>query len=268
MKDTTIPQLRQKFRLLTDYGHFNNLEEIAKALGKQPGTIKTWADGGERWETGRVAPASFDGVIRLFGEAIARHHDIRNVESVIKGRTIDLEALFKPPSSVRLAHLIKREAVIDSGKLIRTRTRPIGAVETSNTLTQEPDVSIGQGKYFRIIFNSVSSASNILVLQNARQNWGFVPAALNSNKPQILVPGYNEDGLIADMRENDWTDINRFIAFQTDVPFPQNLLVAVKEGLAPDSVLIQELAEFYCAQPFDRRNLFVLSVMVDEKIDE
>ena len=268
MKDTTIPQLRQKFRLLTDYGHFKNLEEIAKALGKQPGTIKAWADGGERWETGRVAPASYDDVICLFAEAIARYHDIKNVESVVKGRTIDLEALFKPPSSVTLARLIKREAVIDSGKLISTRTGPIEAVETSNALTQEQEDSIGQGKYFRITFNNVSSGANILVLQNARQNWWFVPAALNAGKREILVPGYNEDGSIADMCENDWADINRFIAFQTGVPFPRNILVAVKEGLAPDSVLIQELAEFYSAQPFDRRKLFVLSVMVEEKIDE
>ena len=265
MKETTIPQLRQKFRLLVDYGHFKNLESIAKALGKQPGTIKSWADGGDRWETGRVAPASYDDVIRLFADAIARHHDIDDVESAVKGRTIDLETLFKPPASVMLSKLIKQEAITNTGRLIKTSKGLLDLVKTSNAPSSRADCSVLAGENFRIIFEKAGTGNNIVVLQQARQGWGFVSAELDSQKSEILVPGFNGDGSLADMSEHHWTGENHFITIQTSVPFPRNILVAIKEGLLPDSALIQELAEFYAAQRFENRKLFVLSVLVKEK---
>lgn len=265
MKDTTIPQLRQKFRLLIDYGHFKNLEAIAKALGKRPGTIKSWADGGDRWESGRIAKASYDNVIELFAKAIARYHDIDDVESSVKGRTSDLEALFKRPSSLVLSTLIKQEAVSNTGILIKVPKGPLDLVRTSNAPSSGSDYSVLVGESFRIVFEKARTGTNIVVLQQARQGWGFVTAKLHSETLEILVPGFNADGSIADMSEHHWVGDNNFIAFQARIPFPQKILTAVKEGLPPDNSLIQELVEFYAAQKFENRRLFVLSVLVQEK---
>ena len=241
MKDTTIPQLRQKFRLLVEYGHFKNLEAIATALAKKPGTIKSWADGGDRWEPGRIAPASYNEVIQLFADAIARHYDIDDVESVVKGRASDLEALFTRPSSLALSALIKQEAVSDTARLIKIPKGPLDLVETSNAPSSGADCSVLIGECFRIAFKTTGTGSNIVALQQARQGWGFVSAELDSQKPEILVPGFNGDGSIADMREHHWTGSNLFIALQTDIPFPRKILVAIKEGLLPDSTLVQDL---------------------------
>jgi len=263
LKNTTIPQLRRKFRLLVDYGYFENLKAIAGALGKKPGTIKTWADGGDRWEPGRIAPASYGAVIKLFGKAIGQHHTVNNVEAVVKGRTNDLEALFKPPP-LNISTLIKQEAIANSGSLIKI-DRPMEVVETSNTPSPQTVHSVWQDELFRIVFDSAGSGAQVLALQNARQGWGFVSAAVNADKPEILVPGFNDDGSIADMSERHWTGINRFIALQVNAPFPGKILVAIDEKIQPDSVLLQELAEFYAAQPFDERKLFALSVLVEGK---
>jgi len=263
LKDTTIPQLRRKFRLLVDYGYFKNLEAIAGALGKKPGTIKTWADGGDRWEPGRIAPASYDAVIGEFGKAIGRHHTIENIEAVVKGRTVDLEALFKPPP-LSISTLIKQEAIANCGHLIKI-DRPMEVVETSNSPSPQTAHSVLLNQRFRIVFDNVRSGTYVLALQNAQQSWGFISAALNTEKSEIFVPGYNNDGSIADMSEHHWRGANRFIALQVNVPFPGNILVAMKEKIQPDSVLLQELAEFYAAQPFDERKLFALSVLVEGK---
>jgi len=262
LKDKTIPQLRRKFRLLVDYGHFKNLEAIADALGKKPGTIKSWADGGDRWEPGRIATASYDDVIGLFEKAISRYHTVSNVDAAVKGRTIDLEALFKPPPSFTLTNLIKQEAVTNCGHLIKV-DRPMEVVETSNAPFPQTDHSVRQDASFRIVFNNAGSGAHVLALQNARQGWGFVSAALNATKQEILVPGLNDDGSIANMSEHHWIGINRFIAIQTSVQFPRNILVAIDDKIHPDSILLQELVEFYAAQPFGKRKLFVLSALVE-----
>jgi len=247
-----------------DYGHFKNLEAIADALGKKPGTIKSWADGGDRWEPGRVAPASYDNVIGLFEKAISRYHTVNNIEAAVKGRTIDLEALFKPPPSFTLTTLIKQEAIMNCGCLIKV-DRPMEVVETSNAPNSQTDHSVRQDERFRIVFKNAGSGMHVLTLQNARQGWGFVSAALNVTKQEILVPGFNNDGSIANMSEHYWIGVNRFIAIQTSVRFPRNILVAIEEKIQPDSVILQELAGFYAAQPFGERKLFVLSVLVEGK---
>jgi hypothetical protein len=265
LKDTTIPQLRQKFRLLIEYGHFRNLEAIAMALRKKPGTIKSWADGGDRWESGRIAKASYDNVIQLFADAIARHHEIDDVESAVKGRVSDLEVLFTQPPLLVLSTLIKQEAVSDLGRLIKVQKGLLDLVKTSNAPSSGADCFVAIGESFRIVFEKAGTGSNIVVLQQARQGWGFVTAELDFKTSEILVPGLNGDGSIADMSEHHWTGDNRFVAFQTNIPLPRKILVAIKEGLPPDSTLVQELVEFYAAQRFENRKLFVLSVLIKEK---
>lgn len=186
----------------------------------------------------------------------------------MKGRASDLEALFTRPSSLVLSALIKQEAVSDTGRLIKVPKGPLDLVKTSNAPSSGADCSVVIGECFRIAFKTTSAGSNIVALQQARQGWGFVSAELDSQKSKILVPGFNGDGSIADMSEHHWTGSNLFIALQTDIPFPRKILVAIKEGFLPDSTLIQELVEFYAAQRFEKRKLFVLSVLVKENYSD
>ncbi len=92
-----------------------------------------------------------------------------------------------------------------------------------------------------------------------------MPARQEASKKEILLPGLDEDRSPAYMREPNWIGINRFIVIQSKVPFPPRIIIPMKEKLPPDSVILRELAEFYAAQPFDERKLFVLSVMVEKK---
>ncbi|MCP4183025.1 MAG: hypothetical protein GY761_06875 [Hyphomicrobiales bacterium] len=266
MTDTIIPQLRRKFRLLIEHGHYKNLEGIAGALGKTQSAIETWADGNVRWETGRISKAGYSDMLELFRSAISKHHDVADIEAAVKGRVSDLEELFKPPPAISLSRLLKQEAVTDRGRIWFPSEGPIDLVTASNAPRSSPDGSVHQGKEFWLEFTGAGPGAYTLALQNHQQSWGFVSTELQSKSRKIFVPGFEDDGSVATMHEDDWTKINRFMVFQSPVPFPREILNAIKEGLPADK-FVQPLAEYYSALPFEKRKLFMMHVLIKPKAD-
>lgn len=104
----------------------------------------------------------------------------------------------------------------------------------------------------------------MLALQNAQQIWGGVAAAIAPGGRDIFVPGFDEAGSPAFMRERVLQGLHRFFVFQTAMPAPEAIRERIQTGIAFDYPALTDLIAFYRAQPAATRRLYLLDVVIGE----
>lgn len=255
--DGIVPELREKFRLLIQYGYFASFEAIAAALGRKPKTVRWWAHGDAARMPGRVPADRYAEVIALFTDCLVPDLPEHRAREIAFGPARRMEEQLRAGEPRSIADFIEREGLTRTGRLFLDRQGEIGLVETDRE-RPAAKFQVPLDAWFRIVVEKDLRRWNIMALQLAPSACGIVSHVLDAETGHVLLPGLKEDGGLAWMRERRDNGLSRFAVIATAEPLPPD--IPSGGGQALSDTMLDRLGDVYGRQPRAGREIHLLRV--------
>ncbi|HMR34442.1 MAG TPA: hypothetical protein PKA13_26350 [Geminicoccaceae bacterium] len=251
-----MPELREKLRLLVQYGYFESFEAIAAALGRKPKTLRWWAHGDAARMPGRVPADRYAQVIQLLMDCLIPDVPEQRAQEIAVGPARRMEEQLRAGDAQSIADFIEREGLTRTGRLFLDRQGEIGLVETDR---ERPAASfkVPLDAWFRIVVEKDLRRKHILALQLASSACGIVSHAVDAGTGHVLLPGLKEDGGLAWMRERRDNGLSRFAVIVTAEAMPADI---PSDGAGLSETLLDRLGDVYGRQPRAGREIHLLRV--------
>lgn len=260
-----VPGLGRKLRLLIDYGHFKNWNDLGNAFECSGKTVQWWGHGDDDRSSSTIPGKHFETLIDILKTCLPHGTSRAEVLGLIPAPSAELELLLQAQAQVSLNRIIEAEADTQSGSLFLKPKAGVELIETDQKPpVPKPDLTVSLNDRFRLEFNVDLKSGYFSSMQHAGKNWGPVRVHFDKKRGVILLPGFKPDGELAHMWESRDAVINRFIVMQTPEPSPPEFRRYLEDELALDGSVIGRIAHFYSAQPKQRRRIFVLTLDIKE----
>jgi hypothetical protein len=243
------------------YGHYPSAAAIAHELERSPVTLRGWASGGGGAPPESVPLAMLPRFSALFARALPGYSP-EQVRALLTGSADDLEQALAMRSAPALTDIIAREADQSSGSLYLENDAPLGLVRVAGRGAPPPAARVPLGRRFRIAFSTRLRSGFVIGLQSAPGGWGVVPCALDRAGGTLHLPGPMDDDDPGWMSEENETGPHLFVAVQASAPFPADLYIAGRDGVALDRTLLAHVVRSFEAQDPKARRMFAMAVEI------
>lgn len=260
MAGVVIPGLGRKLTLLIDHGHFKDRDNLAEAFNRARSTVYGWGHGGDARAPGTIPSNQTENLVEAVRSCLPPETTFDEAKYLAFAPVAELEMRLSMQAQSSLINVIDNEAVRNAGRLIPMPPADAGLIET-DLEPQEPDsdISVHIDQWFRIEFSTAMTTGHVIALQHVGQSWGPVSCYVDKKARRIMLPGRNEAGQLAHIRERKEDGLHQFIVLQTPEPPPTEFRRYLTDKIALDGTIIRQVTDFFSGQPVQRK-LFLLEV--------
>ncbi|MEM7069438.1 MAG: hypothetical protein AAF478_11200 [Pseudomonadota bacterium] len=263
-----IAGLGRKLRILADEVYDGSWNELANAFNRKYSTLYGWANMNNPDGFGIIPDDRVDILIAILADNLPHLSGKEEAEALMNGSVQAFEQAFSRKHRNFWNQIIQEEAILDSGRSVVKPELTLGGselvqFERGNYLPNPKD-KIWLSQWFRLEFNIHHRRGHVWALQNSELRWAALHAEFDPELSVSYIPGLHDDGSFAHLRENEQTDIHRFILLHTPAPPPLDFYRYLEDGIELDGIILGLLANFYSGQPKSQRKIHMLEIEISE----
>lgn len=258
-----IPDLYGKLNLLIKHGLFPDWNALGSFFGNVRGkTVIGWGFENGRQRRNHVPLKHQKKFEELFEKSLPDVYGSAQLHALILGPTERLDLALKTRKWKNLNDLIDEEGNEQATRLIVADDATLGAIRFNQQPSPKPHFKVPRSRDFRLEFETAFFGENITAFYRLDNVWFPCPATIDGDAGTIHVPGLQPSGRPSFMREDEVVNSYRFVVMQCRQVVPEFVVRATRQDTALDTLVLQDVVDFYCSQKIVERRLFFADIQI------